>query len=105
MVEVGSLIAYPDRVGSATKTMNVICDLADQFGITLWLDAVPYGSNREHIPLKKLRSFYAKLGFTPVKQVNRRWTCGYHKFNHSPLENVMIRFVEPVNTHPVATAL
>src|SRR5205823_6515898 len=52
VVEVQSLIAYPDRRGNGSTVMQRLCGLADELGVTLWLDAHPFGRNRQHIPLR-----------------------------------------------------
>jgi GNAT superfamily N-acetyltransferase len=99
VVEIRTLVAYPDRVGSGRKMMEVLCDLADKTGVTLWLDAAPYGS-RAHIPPAKLKQFYRRLGFFAVKRVDPSWVNGYHRWEGGPFDNPMIRNPQQVSCQP-----
>ncbi len=52
-VEVQTLVAYPDHIGLGSTAMRRLCDLADQLGVTLWLDAQPFGDTCTEAPLRR----------------------------------------------------
>jgi len=78
MVELHSVIAYPDRVGQGTAIMKRLCELADQLEVILWLEALPYGSDREHIPHAKLTAWYKSFQFFHIKYPNPKWLSPLH---------------------------
>ena len=97
VVDVRSLAAYPERVGSGRRVMELLCGLADQMGVTLWLDACPFGPET-HIPIKKLKAFYGRFGFFRVPRVNSGWINGYHRWEHEDFRNPMIRNPQQVTS-------
>jgi GNAT superfamily N-acetyltransferase len=90
-VELMSIIAYPDSRGHGTVMMDQLCRMADEFGVDIWLDALPYGKKRVHIPLKILKRFYRRFGFAAIDRVRPEWLCGYHECDKAGLANVMFR--------------
>ena len=91
VIEVESLIAYPDRRGHGTAMLFKLCELADRLDVQLWLDAVPYGANRSRIPLPKLKQVYRRFGFFPIRAPHLRWITEFHHWNHARMKNVMLR--------------
>ena len=91
VIELHSIIAYPDRKGGGTVVIQRLCDLADELGVTLWLDAFPFGANRTHIPLPKLKSYYRSFDFFTVRQVNPKWVTAHHRLTQATFKNLMMR--------------
>lgn len=96
VIEVRLLAAIPYRVGSGSRVMQILCRLADEIGVTLWLNACPFGS-RKHIPIGKLKDFYRCLGFFPVKRIDTAWTNGYHRWDRTGFDHPMIRNPQEVS--------
>lgn len=90
-VELQTLIAYPDRRGHGTEVMRKICRLADSLGVSVWLDAHPFGSHRQHITVEKLKGFYGRFGFIALKRVSPDWVNGYHRWDRYKFTNPMLR--------------
>jgi len=93
-IEIQSIITYPDQHGYGSQMMNTICDLADATGVNIWLDCAPYGSDRQHIPLKKLIAFYERFGFARIAKVPSKYVNDYHRIGQSRFDDPMIRIVE-----------
>jgi hypothetical protein len=91
VVELQTIISYPDSRGSGSVMMEKLCSIADDQRVDIWLDAVPFGSDRAHIPLKKLKSFYRRFGFASMNAPRSEWLCGYHEWDGSRHSNVMFR--------------
>jgi GNAT superfamily N-acetyltransferase len=91
VIEVHTLIAYPDRRGHGTTMMSKLCEEADTLGVRLWLDALPFGANRQLIPLSKLKTFYRSFGFFVIQRPQAHWVNGFHRWEHSSLRNLMLR--------------
>ncbi len=95
VVELNSVIAYPGQQGHGTAVLERLCTLADDLQVRLWLEAVPYGCDREHIPLAKLKAVYCRAGFFPIKQVDPAWVNDYHRWDRVSFEQVMLRNPAP----------
>lgn len=68
-VEIGMIKVSPEHRGQGigSKWMKILCQEADERGITLSLECVPSGYDK---PLDKdqLKDFYMKYGFGPYKK-------------------------------------
>jgi hypothetical protein len=98
VVEIQSLISYPDRRGYGTQVMQRLCGVADDTGVVLWLVAVPFGRKREHIPLSKLRAFYKRFAFFGLRSVNSAWVNGFHRWDRASFRYPMMRTA--LSPHP-----
>lgn len=49
--------------GAGRGAMEVICELADQFGVTIKLDAIPLNGEKNIVNLEQLVRFYKGFGF------------------------------------------
>jgi GNAT superfamily N-acetyltransferase len=59
-VTVESLFVHKRRAGLGSKTMHMLCDLADELGVHLELQAMPTDNNISH---EELQAFYHQFGF------------------------------------------
>lgn len=91
VIEVQTLIAYPDKRGHGTAMLTKLCEVADVLEVQLWLDAKPFGECRSHIPLSKLKSVYRSFGFFPLREPHWSWISGFHRWDHTRMKNVMLR--------------
>jgi len=58
-----SLYSIDKGRGNAGKVMQKIVDIADKYGVTIALDAVPYGTSKDKLTKAQLVKFYKKYGF------------------------------------------
>jgi hypothetical protein len=72
MIEVGNfdkrlwistLQSLEKGMGNATKVMQIICKIADKYGVTVALDPLPYGKDPNKLNYDQLVQFYKKFGF------------------------------------------
>ena len=91
LLELQTIISYPDRRGSGTKVMTLLCTLADELCVSLWLDACPFGSNRQHISLEKLVAFYQEFGFSSIPAVEDQWVNTFHILYGDQFAQPMLR--------------
>jgi hypothetical protein len=62
-VRLVSIRAFTPKQGAGTEVMEKLVELADQLGVTLGLDPVPYHAQVK-IPQRKLIQWYRRFGFT-----------------------------------------
>lgn len=91
VIEIQTLIAYPDRQGYGTQMLSKLCEHADVLGVQLWLDALPFGKNRIQIPLTKLKLVYRQFGFFAIRQSQPNWLCGFHRSGRVHMKSLMLR--------------
>jgi hypothetical protein len=91
VVELRSIISYPDRKGTGREMLQSLRTLADDLRVTLWLDALPFGRDREHISLPKLTALYREFAFFRVRRIDRRWVNEYHLWGGDTFRNTMVR--------------
>ena len=96
LLELQTLISYPDRRGNGAATMRRLCGLADELGVRIWLDAFPFGRGRTHIPQEKLLRFYRNFGFSCLPRIDPAWVNDYHRWDS-------YRFHSPMLRHPAST--
>ena len=95
VLELHTIISYPDRRGNGATTMRRLCGLADDLGVRIWLDALPFGRGRKHIPLDKLLEFYRGFGFFRIHRVEPTWLNGYHSWDRYRSHRPMLRNPSP----------
>ena len=61
-VELKKLKIYDSNKGYGTKLLELLCDEADKYKITVWVWPLPEESKKA-ISLNKLKSWYIKFGF------------------------------------------
>jgi len=60
---ISSLKSIEKKEGNATKVMTTICKIADKHNVTIALDPVLYGKDKNKLNYKQLVNFYKKFGF------------------------------------------
>lgn len=63
-VNLMSVEAAEPRSGEGTQFMRFITEMADRHGVTLRLEAEPYGDDQ--MPADRLAAWYARFGFTEL---------------------------------------
>lgn len=58
-----SLRVMEKRAGHGRQAMSIIANLADEFGVNMYLDAVPQDRGPEDISARDLKKFYGAFGF------------------------------------------
>ena len=53
-------------LGLASRTLRIIGDLADAHGVSVWLQAAPFGSDKG-LARKSLRDWYARYGWKSAR--------------------------------------
>lgn len=58
-----SIYSMDKGQGNAGKVMQKIVDIADKYGVTIALDAVPFSTAKDKLSKSQLVKFYKKYGF------------------------------------------
>ena len=58
-----SIYSIEKGTGNATKVMTAICKIADKHSVTIALDPLPYGKDKNKLNYDQLVAFYKKFGF------------------------------------------
>lgn len=68
VVELHTIESMKPKSGNGAKVMQRLCSLADQMGVTLALEAMPFQPRMggKPIPVDKLKRFYQRFGFRTV---------------------------------------
>lgn len=75
--------------GHGKEALKMLCELADEHGVTLELNAKPFG--QEHLSAKQLVAWYTRSGFTVVRRGNAESGTDmirkpHHAINATPLD-------------------
>lgn len=62
-VRLHNIVVENIQQGVGTKLMKLVCNIADQTGVTILLTALPFGPPAKRIKLFKLISWYRGFGF------------------------------------------
>lgn len=90
VVELQSIHANPAQHGHGSALLRRLCDLAEETGVTLWLDARPFGSGR-HITFGRLQAWYRRFGFERVSSIPTEWLVETHGTSFIKRASLMLR--------------
>jgi hypothetical protein len=67
-IQIAYIFIYNPKIGIGSKIMSRLCDLADQYNVNLFLDAVPQKSNGKSIDRGKLICWYMGFKFKTASE-------------------------------------
>jgi len=67
VVEMISVSTGSRRQGLATEALKDLCALAEQCGVTLYIEPAPVGKKEPGVTPTMLAAWYARFGFAPIE--------------------------------------